>query len=225
MTDTSVPQIPLRRCTKCGEEKPATREYFYAAENRLRGDCKACVLEQQSAYRREHPEQKRTASRVYYLKNQEKRKADARRWRQEHPKEVIAYRRKYQLEHPDKNAARAHAHYLIHQERYRENARAHFQRRKAETKEQRNAAARAYYARKKGAIGSHTAEDVKLIFNSQRGCCWWCGCQLGDKYHVDHRIPIMRGGSNAPENLCVTCPPCNLSKHDRLPQEWNGRLL
>ena len=32
----------LKKCTKCGEEKPATPEFFYKRGDRLRTDCKMC---------------------------------------------------------------------------------------------------------------------------------------------------------------------------------------
>lgn len=80
-------------------------------------------------------------------------------------------------------------------------------------------------ARELQAEGSHTAADVRAQYKSQKGKCWYCGKKVGDKYHVDHRVPLSRGGSNAPDNLVVTCPRCNLSKNDRLPHEWCGRLL
>lgn len=86
-------------------------------------------------------------------------------------------------------------------------------------------------ARELNADGTHTAADIRLQVTAQtdrrgRLRCWWCGKVIkGNNYHVDHRIPLVRGGSNAPNNLCVSCPVCNMSKHDKLPHEFNGRLL
>jgi hypothetical protein len=37
MTDT-----PTRKCTKCGEEKPGTEEFFYASKGVLQAPCKQC---------------------------------------------------------------------------------------------------------------------------------------------------------------------------------------
>lgn len=68
-------------------------------------------------------------------------------------------------------------------------------------------------------------EYAKQMLESQAGRCWWCGASLNGKYHVDHRVPYSRGGSNELSNLCVTCPSCNCRKADKLPQEWIGRLL
>lgn len=36
------------------------------------------------------------------------------------------------------------------------------------------------------------------------------------RLHVDHFIPLAKGGAHAPENLVRSCPPCNLRKSDRI---------
>lgn len=81
--------------------------------------------------------------------------------------------------------------------------------------------------RAKQVEGSYTRSDVLVQYNRQHGCCYYCGEKLGKIYHVDHVIPISRGGANDPCNLVLTCPFCNLSKGDKLPSEWpqGGRLL
>lgn len=80
-------------------------------------------------------------------------------------------------------------------------------------------------SRAKKAGGTHTAIDVRAQYQSQRGKCWWCGEKLGNDYEVDHRVPLARCGSNAPENIVLACRKCNRAKGDRLPHEWCGRLL
>jgi 5-methylcytosine-specific restriction endonuclease McrA len=84
---------------------------------------------------------------------------------------------------------------------------------------------RSYRVRRRSTGGKHTAEDIKLQLASQRGNCWWCGKKLKDDWHVDHRVPLARGGSNNANNLCISCPTCNKSKGAKMPHEWNGRLL
>lgn len=75
------------------------------------------------------------------------------------------------------------------------------------------------------ASGSHTAEDVKRIYEQQGGRCYWCQKELNGIYHIDHRIPLSRGGSNDASNLVIACPTCNMRKGSKLPYEWCGRLL
>jgi len=78
-------------------------------------------------------------------------------------------------------------------------------------------------ARKLNASGSFTATDIDIQYQKQGGLCWWCGKELHNKYHIDHVIPLSRGGSNYPENLVCACAHCNLSKGSKLPGEWQGK--
>lgn len=74
-------------------------------------------------------------------------------------------------------------------------------------------------ALKAGADGSYTADDIAAMLESQAGKCNGCLCVLV-AFHVDHKQPLSRGGSNWPTNLQLLCPPCNLSKGDKTPDEW-----
>lgn len=80
-------------------------------------------------------------------------------------------------------------------------------------------------ARIRKASGRFTKEDINILGRGQGWKCWWCGKSCENKYEIDHRIPLSRGGSNLPENLCISCKFCNQSKNNKMPWEWNGRLL
>lgn len=67
--------------------------------------------------------------------------------------------------------------------------------------------------------------DIQALLTSQRFRCWWCGALVSDDYHVDHRVPLSRGGTSDLGNLCASCPSCNLKKHDKMPWEFCGRLV
>lgn len=49
--------------------------------------------------------------------------------------------------------------------------------------------------------------------------CQYCGVR-GVQLQCDHIIPVSRGGSNDLSNLATACRKCNLSKHDKTPEEW-----
>lgn len=65
--------------------------------------------------------------------------------------------------------------------------------------------------------GSHSAEDIKRIFKLQKGKCAYCRQKAGLDYHVDHIVPLAKGGSNYAKNLQITCAKCNMAKHARDP--------
>lgn len=48
--------------------------------------------------------------------------------------------------------------------------------------------------------------------------CVYCGNCSGP-FHIDHIIPVAKGGTDVLSNLCVSCRACNLSKGARTPEE------
>ena len=75
-------------------------------------------------------------------------------------------------------------------------------------------------ARKRAAGGQFTKADVLELLATQGGRCKWCGENVREKFHVDHIVPLSRGGSNGRLNICVSCPTCNIKKGAKLPSEF-----
>lgn len=73
-------------------------------------------------------------------------------------------------------------------------------------------------ARKIANGGSFTAADIEALFDRQAGKCADCGST--DRLEIDHRLPILLGGSSDPSNLQLLCLPCNRSKGSKHPDEW-----
>lgn len=80
-------------------------------------------------------------------------------------------------------------------------------------------------ARKAQAIGWYGIHDVARIYATQRAQCFYCWRQLHGRFHVDHKIPLARGGTNWPDNICCACSSCNLRKHAKTAAEfaWGWR--
>lgn len=81
-------------------------------------------------------------------------------------------------------------------------------------------------ARLRGNGGRYTKEDIARLFEDQNGICPWCNEAFGaEGFHVDHRIPVIRGGPNDPSNLQLLHPVCNLKKGAKLLEEQRpGKL-
>lgn len=79
---------------------------------------------------------------------------------------------------------------------------------------------RRWRALKQNSGGSHTDKDIELLFVSQEGLCAYCSVELGDSWHVDHMMPLSRGGTDDPVNLALACAPCNLSKGSKTVEEF-----
>lgn len=267
MNDCTTPPESdnLKQCSKCGEWKPATTEYFRIEKQsgRMRRECRTCAAasckryQEENAdrlreYRRENVERQREYGRKYREENADR----LREYRRKNAESRREYKRKYREENADKIHASGRRYRYENSDKVRESKRRYYQANAVALNEKRRkwrkdnpdkvrkswrdwenkntdklricARARQHRRRehKLRNGGTHTASDIQAQYDNQHGKCWWCGKKIKDtKYHVDHRVPLARGGSNAPENLVIACPKCNQSKGAKLPHEWSNRLL
>lgn len=243
------PDPTTKRCSDCGEVLPL--DQFHKSTGSPDGHkarCKACRCGYTRQYAQTHKEQRRAYDAVWREKNRESENNRLAEFRKLHRDELRASGRAFyykikerelekraQPENKAKKSEYDKARYHANPERFRQGMREYrvrnpekiheSEKRRRSDRERMRPVERNARARRRGSPGKHTAKDIALQMKSQRGKCWWCGIQIDGKYHVDHRIPLARGGSNDPGNLVITCVKCNLQKNSKLPHEWNGRLL
>lgn len=73
-----------------------------------------------------------------------------------------------------------------------------------------------------------TGSELLAWREAQPKKCYWCGRGCKRKYHVDHYMPLSKGGKHEISNLVISCPTCNLRKHAKDPLDFArevGRLL
>lgn len=73
-------------------------------------------------------------------------------------------------------------------------------------------------ARVRGAEGHCSTEQLQARVDYYGGMCSYC--QSAPFEHIDHAIPVARGGSNWPSNLRPSCGDCNLRKWTKTAMEF-----
>jgi len=184
-----------------------------------------------AAYRAEHRDEKAASDAAYRSKHREEAAARQAAYNAAHREEKSSYMAAYRVAHREEIAARGVAYNAEHREEraayiqaYRATHSEEIAAYLATHSEERAAHNRNRRARKRNAPGTHTAADVRAQYGRQHGRCYWCEKRVGDAYHVDHVMPLFLGGSDGPENLVVSCPPCNDSKAAKHPMDFAGVL-
>lgn len=67
-------------------------------------------------------------------------------------------------------------------------------------------------------------KDLRRQFALFNDCCAYCGKSESDEIlHIDHFIPVSKGGTHVLGNLVPACKTCNFSKRNHHPEEWYRR--
>lgn len=67
-----------------------------------------------------------------------------------------------------------------------------------------------------GTLSKGLSENLLVL---QKGKCGCCKSKL-DEFHMDHIIPLSKGGKNSDENIQLLCPKCNLKKGAKHPVDF-----
>jgi hypothetical protein len=73
------------------------------------------------------------------------------------------------------------------------------------------------WAQKRRHIGRLPRGTVAKLLKLQRWRCACCAVDIRRGYHVDHVMPLARGGRHEPDNLQLLCGPCNVRKSAKDP--------
>jgi 5-methylcytosine-specific restriction endonuclease McrA len=159
----------------------------------------------------------------------EKRRAISLRWRTANPELYRESSRLSKERNRKKHTEAQKADYAKNPEKYRAARKRYYNKKRAWHIERAALNDRKRRAQKKGSGGSHTAADLRAIITAQGHQCANCRADLRKvRKHVDHIVPLARGGSNDRRNLQYLCAPCNLAKGAKDPIEFaraQGRLL
>lgn len=196
--------MDAKTCTKCGEHKPMADYYKRDAE------CKVCRRARAKAYRdanldavraqdRERSKRRdhKPAQRKYRDANRDKINAKSRAARAADPEAARAKDAAYYRRNPESFAAASRRWKAANPDKLRQ------------YDEQRR-------ARRAGATLGPV--DFRALYAAHPDC-YLCGLPLTGETHMDHVIPLVKGGAHSMDNLRPTHATCNLSKGNRLLSE------
>ncbi len=210
------------------------------------GACRSCQRETSGTWKSHNREKVRASAHRRWVTSERYRKESLERLRRRYRKkknEVYQLHRQWYIENRDQVCERrrikyatdpeARARHLgghrrwrtVNLEKYRQGKRKWY----LANPEKAVASTHRRRARKKAADGIFSKEDIHRIRVLQNNRCAECQKSFEHiKAHVDHIVPLTKGGSNWPRNLQLLCGPCNSCKGARDPIEHArimGRLL
>lgn len=187
----------MKKCSKCGHEK--SLDEFHNNKSKKDGkatECKECKSKQDSKYRKENEEYYKFYQTNYWKENRA---------------ELYELKKEYIANNKPAHLKRQHSWY----EKNKENVKTRTSQYKKEHPEQYQMYNNRRRARKKTSIVDiFTTKDVIEKYGDK---CVYC---QDDFTHIDHYIPLSRGGSHTLENVRPSCEQCNLEKSNKLPEEF-----
>ena len=195
----------MKVCTKCKLEKPFS-EFHKDKKNKdgYRFICKECV----KIYKNDNADKIKETEAIYRYNNSDKISKKNENWRKENKDHVKEYGQNWRKDNPDYFIN----YYQDNLEKERERSRKNHQ----NNLEYYNDKSRKHRALKaKATIGEISSRYE--IYKRDSGICGICEelVQYED-YHLDHIIPLSKGGAHADFNLQVTHSWCNLSKGNKI---------
>lgn len=194
-------QFPMRKCSRCRVECGLAGSNFKGNGER-RPECRACTKKASLAYRR---------------KNRKWLAARSRKFRRENPERVKVYesrrdpkeRRERNLRYYQKNRA---AKIKYAKARYWANRGGVLHARKvlqSKYPSHVKAQKKVNQLKRDSALGKATKKQIEARVAFYGNRCAYCG---GPYEHLDHVIPLAKGGTKFPANLRPACARCNLGK-------------
>jgi len=208
-----------KRCSHCREEKPIGEFHRHSrTKDGRQTRCKVCKGE---------------ASRKYYESGGGREKQ--KKYREKNKARLSEYKKKYYSENKERILKWFKANYGKNRDAAIARVKEWTERnpeKRAEWRRANQARYNGYQATRRAkeraaSIGDKAEIAAKYTYlkTANRLRCTYCKKVVAKRdRHVDHIIPLSRGGTHEASNLCCSCSRCNLSKHTKTPEEFTGQM-
>lgn len=224
-----------RVCKVCGEEKELNKNNFYLSKGYFLHSCKCCIRkknrnkikedrkepklkeiynERSKKWRENKINQNPNFWSDEYNKNPEAAKSKSKKYRQNNKEKISqSNKKKY-----NKNKNR----YLSISKKWKDNNRERYKEKHREWLKNNKDIVKLYNQKRralkrKAVIQSFTLEQLNQRMSVFGFNCAYCN---GKFEHVDHVIPLSKGGKHCLANLRPACKFCNLSKGNKKLKDW-----
>ena len=170
----------------------------------------------QEKYYKENKESLLTRHRLYYQNNKNDISKKAKEYRENNIDNIVYVKKEYYENNKDKILKKAKEYRIKNKEKilsflkeYRKTYNYKISKRNSENKRRT--------LTKSGDVT--TIQLRELIEGAKK--CYWCESKINKKdYHIDHFVPLSKGGSHTISNLVIACPKCNLKKNAKDPYQF-----
>ena len=184
----------------------------------LSSECRECKNTRDHQYYQNNKKDCLLRFKKYVENNRDKVRQYKHNYYVKHQEEVYEYNQKYRQEHHDEMSNYCHAYYLAHIDEI--SAKCKEWARTESGKLSRRAANQKRKARMKKIEGAHSKEELLLALEFFDYKCAYSGEVLEEEYHIDHIVPVSKGGTNHIWNIVPANSGPNLSKRDHKMENW-----
>jgi 5-methylcytosine-specific restriction endonuclease McrA len=204
-----------KACTKCGQIKPlenySRHNGVKSSQSGYRAQCKACQISANQIYRQENKQKVNAAKRLYNSQNKESKAKSDEKYRLANLDKIAKKNRQWRADNYDHTRQKARKWRIENKERKKATDKAWQQRNRVNV---RNISLRRRARLTSNGIFRVSEKEILQLLSR---ACFYCG-KMAD--HIDHIIPVSRGGRHSIGNLTGACAPCNLSKGSKFLMEW-----
>lgn len=191
----------MKKCKTCQVEKELNCFWSKCS------NCKPCQKE---------------INKIYFEVNKESRAKRKKEWRLENLERCVTQDREYKNNNRDLINEKARKYYQNHKTECvtRSANRVKKFRQTKEGKEYTRILSNNRRAAKLKSEGNFTAKEFCAVLIKQDNKCYWCKNLIVNVPQADHYIPLSKNGSNDITNIVASCSTCNLSKGNKMPDEF-----
>jgi len=188
--------------------------------------CKECIKQLQRNYRQTNKEELKIKKKEYYESNKEsclnnkkeyyeKNREDicnkVKEYYKNNKNKINEYSSNYNKQNSQKIKAKRKEYTLKNKDKIKE------QRQKYMLSDSYRIVRKKEKQNRRAKLKEHRISTIELKkFLNDKDSCYWCDAKIDKKipysYHLDHYVPLSKGGLNTIDNIVLSCPTCNMSK-------------